>query len=496
MTIDHLRRCAAALLMLAAATAHAGRETETLSLELVTDAIQKPMYVVSPPRDPARLLVVQQRIGTEGAIWLVKNGALQPAPFLTIQNVSVMYSGGVACVAFDPEYPTRPYVYVVWKAANGDVHVSRFTVDASGDAASPASELPILRIEHPNPVHNGGWLGFGPDGMLYVSSGDGGPQGDTDGNAQNTSRLLGKMLRLDVRTDDFPLDPNRNYAIPPDNPFVATGAREEIWAFGLREPWRASFDRGTGDFYIGDVGQDSAEEINFEPAGHPGGSNYGWRCLEGFLQHADGPECSGASFVDPVHAYERAQDDLNRCVVGGYVYRGREVSRLIGHYLYGDHWSGRIWSFRMVGGVSVDHREYQFVDAATGAAIDVSSDLSSFGEDACGELYVTTHVDPAVYRIVSGHGRVDCNANGIADRCEVAIGFTPDANGNGVPDDCDPQCAGDLDGDGRAGFGDLVRMLASLGPCGEGGCPKDLDGSGDVGLGDVTHLLLVWGPCP
>jgi hypothetical protein len=285
-------------------------------------------------------------------------------------------------------------------------------------------------------------------------------------HAQSPDTLLGKLLRIDVGGLE-------SYGIPPDNPFAGAGGRGEIWAVGLRNPWRCSFDRMTGDLWIADVGQAAREEIDFQPAGGPGGLNYGWNCREATLCHtpAHGCHCSQPGLVEPLHEYNHA----GACaIIGGYVYRGAAIARLQGRYVFGDLCAGKSWAY----------------DPLTGIAEEILDDLPflwSFGEDASGELYVLS--GGSVHRIII----VDCNENGVPDDEDIADETSPDANGNNVPDECD--LFGDLDGDQSVGWGDLEVLFAAWGPCPAPpeSCPADLDGDGSVGVVDLLILMGAWG---
>jgi hypothetical protein len=291
-------------------------------------------------------------------------------------------------------------------AVTGATIVARYTVSAGDpNVADAGSATTILTVAQPAANHNGGWLGFGPDGYLYVNLGDGGGANDPGNRGQDiTDNLLGKILRLDVDGDDFPADPNRNYAIPPSNPFVGVTGDDEIWAYGLRNPWRASFDRATGDFYIGDVGQDFREEIDVQPAASAGGENYGWRLREGTIATptplppatpVGGPKPPGA--IDPIYDYPHGSGDLEGIsVTGGYVYRG-PVASLRGRYVFADFLTSRIWTLRWDRSdpAGFDGTNYtDFVDFGDDPRFvpDVGSLslITSFGEDAAGNLYMTT----------------------------------------------------------------------------------------------------------
>jgi glucose/arabinose dehydrogenase len=261
--------------------------------------------------------------------------------------------------------------------------------------ADTASAMDVLTIDQPFPNHNGGWIGFGPkDGLLYIGIGDGGSEGDPNNTSQNLGLLLGKMLRIDVRGDDFPNDPTRNYAIPAGNPFIgSTGARPEIWALGLRNPWRCSFDRETGNLYIGDVGQDDVEEVDFQPASSHGGENYGWSIKEGSRPFKPQPN-NNLVLTDPIDGYTH---DQGITVIGGYEYRGQAIAGLAGTYFYADS-TGPVTSFRFDGSTlseKQDRTQELFPLGAPRA-------FSSFGEDAAGELYLINLVPGQLFQIMPG----------------------------------------------------------------------------------------------
>jgi len=288
---------------------------------------------------------------------------------------------GFLGLAFDPEYSTNGYFYVYYSASSPRRSVvSRFSV-SQGDpkVADPGSETIILEVPQPYGNHNGGQLAFGPDGYLYIGLGDGGSGGDPLGNGQNTATLLGAILRIDVGR----VSGDRSYGIPPDNPFVGiSGAREEIWAYGLRNPWRFSFDVETGFLWAGDVGQNQWEEIDLVKKG----LNYGWNITEGRHCFSPGTDCDTAGLEMPVAEYPRAE---GCSITGGYVYRGIDMPWLVGTYVYGDFCSGRIWGLRY-DGISIIEQ-----------ALLVDSDLSitSFGHDLEGTLYVLSR-NEGIYRIV------------------------------------------------------------------------------------------------
>jgi glucose/arabinose dehydrogenase len=371
----------------------------------VATGFDAPVFVTSAPGDPDRLFVVEKT----GRIEILNpaTGTANVAPFLSIPAGEISSTGeqGLLGLAFHPGYAANGRFFVFVVNAAGDLEVRAYLRSgADPDRADAASGDVILTIPHPgNTNHNGGWLGFGPDGYLYIATGDGGGSGDPANNAQDTGVLLGKILRIDVDGDDFPAEGGRDYAIPPDNPFVGGAGADEIWAFGLRNPWRPSFDRLTGDLYIADVGQGAREEVNFQAAGSAGGANYGWKVKEGRIVFDDNvpgnPAPTSPALTDPLIDYGR---QAGQSVTGGYVYRGI-AGGMQGVYFYADFVSGQLWSFRVVGGRAVDaaNRTDQLV--AQGGSVD---NVASFGEDGHGNLYIVDF-DGDIFRLTPGIGAGD-----------------------------------------------------------------------------------------
>ena len=344
-----------------------------------------PVYVTAPRGDQSRVFVVEQ----PGRIRIVRAGVRVPTPFLDIRNL-VSFGGerGLLSMAFPPNYGEtgRFYVYYTARSPGGAVTVAEFRTTLDADVADRATQRILLSIPHPRGNHNGGQLQFGPDGYLWIGTGDGGGAGDPDRNGQNLSTLLGKLLRIDPTAGGAGA-----YAVPADNPFVGRpGARPEIWAYGLRNPWRFSFDRETGDLTIGDVGQGAWEEIDFAPApGRGRGANYGWGCWEGrhvFEQNSAASQCTPLpSQVGPVHEYSHAS---GCSVTGGYVVRDPTLPRLSGRYVYGDYCRNPLRSLRPGTPDAQDDR---------GLGLGVAG-LTSFGEDACGVVYAISGDGP-VFRL-------------------------------------------------------------------------------------------------
>lgn len=351
-----------------------------LTAEVVASGLSNPLHLAAPPGDD-RLFIVEQ----PGRIRIVRDGQLLDAPFLDL-TAQVESGGerGLLSVAFHPDFASNGHVYVDYtEAGTGDTRVERYTVSAADpDSADPTSGKLILEVAQPASNHNGGQLEFGPDGMLFVGLGDGGGAGDPNGNGQDPSTLLGSLLRLDVDGGD-------PYGIPSDNPFVGDpGGRDEIWAWGLRNPWRYAFDPVDGVLYVADVGQSAWEEVNAVDADQ-GGVNYGWNVLEGESCYEPPDGCDRTGLTVPVLVY--ANDDATCSVTGGRVYRGEVLPGLRGHYFYGDFCAGWVRSFRLSGGDVTEEREWPLGDLGR---------ILSFGEDADGELYVLS-TDGNVYRLVA-----------------------------------------------------------------------------------------------
>ena len=352
----------------------------TVGFELLLDGFEQPLYVTGAGDDSGRLFVLEKT----GRVWIVK-GAERAEVFLDLsEKVSTQSEQGLLGIAFPPSFADDGVFFASYTRADGASVLSRFR--AEGDTAALASEQVLLTVEQPYRNHNGGMIEFGPDGYLYYGLGDGGSGGDPRGNGQNLATLLGTLMRLEVLRDG---DTARatSYGVPDDNPFVGrTDARPEIWAYGLRNPWRFSFDRETGDLWIGDVGQSSWEEIDFQPANSTGGENYGWNLLEGTHPYPSEAAMPEGDFTPPIVEYSR---NAGKSVTGGYVYRGTAIPGLAGTYLYGDYVDGRIWALVRDEDGSVDNR----------LLAQTHFQISSFGEDDTGELYVVDFAG-AIYRIV------------------------------------------------------------------------------------------------
>ena len=351
--------------------------------KLVLSGVPQPVFVTGAGDGSGRLFVLSQT----GQVWAAHAGQLLSQPFLEIKDRTTQPSSGgylgergLLGLAFHPRYAQTGYLYVNYTDQAGDTHISRFSVSAqTPDQADPASEQQLLFVQQPYANHNGGALAFGPDGYLYIGLGDGGSGGDPLRNGQSLQTLLGKILRIDV-------DTGQPYAIPADNPFAGRGGLSEIWAYGLRNPWRIAFDSLSGDLYIADVGQNAYEEVNFQPASSPGGENYGWNYREG--SHGfEGAPPPGLALVEPVTEYSHTEGGCS--VTGGGVYRGADLPEWQGVYLYGDYCSGYIWGLlRAPGGAW--HSQLLFKTGFT---------ISSFGVDDFGEIYVTNYHSGEIYRL-------------------------------------------------------------------------------------------------
>ena len=357
-----------ALLLLAGVAAGA---VDRIQLTQLASGLDDPLGVVNAGDGSDRLFVVLQ----PGRILIWDGGQFLPTPFLNIENrVSCCGERGLLGLAFHPDYTNNGELYVNYTDNSGDTVIARYSVSqVDPDVADPNSEEILLTIDQPFSNHNGGQINFGPDGYLYIGTGDGGSAGDPGNRAQNLQDLLGKMLRIDV-------DTTAPYGIPADNPFVGNpAARDEIWAYGLRNPWRFSFDRDTGDMFIGDVGQNLIEEIDYQLADSPGGENYGWRLMEGSDCFDPPSNCNDGTLTLPILEYEHfGGGGFNCSVTGGYRYRGANQTEIDGLLIYGDYCSGKIWAGAQVQGdfwVAIE-------------ALDTNEAITSFGEDEDGELYM------------------------------------------------------------------------------------------------------------
>jgi len=404
------------LVMILSSSGHA--QTPRLDAARVAGGFTAPVFVTAPPGDTSRIFVVQQ----SGQIKIINlpSRTVNATPFLDISD-EVNFSGeeGLLGLAFDPNYASNRRFYINYSAPGGSFgagvsHTAEFLVSADPDIADPTSEATLFTYDKPQNNHNGGWVGFSPragdQGNLYISTGDGGSANDAGlghiepgGNAQNTTTLMGKMLRIHIE------DTYGTYSIPPDNPFFGSNTdKEEIFCWGLRNPWRNSFDRVTGTMIIGDVGQSSREEIDVQRPSNPGGGeNYGWRVREGFIQnpaYPDDPPPPDA--LDPIFDYPHTTGQV---IIGGYVYRGSRIPSLGGIYVFADYLgpdggdgTGRIWVFRYNGRKVSGFRDITSQLFPTRVGNFPLNNPSSLGEDASGELYICDITNGNIYKIIPG----------------------------------------------------------------------------------------------
>jgi len=350
--------------------------------EKVYSGLNRPVFLTGAGDDSGRLFIVTQT----GIIYVAKDGVILDQPFL---DLSARVSGprssgeyserGLLGLAFHPRFSENGYFYVNYTDLDGNTVIARYSAPPAADQADPQSEVRLLQVEQPYPNHNGGMLAFGPEGYLYIGLGDGGSAGDPQGNGQSLQTLLGKILRINVDQGD-------PYAIPADNPFASGGGKPEIWSLGLRNPWRFSFDSLTGDLYIGDVGQNQWEEVDFLEAGSPGGANFGWSYREGSHPY-HGEPAGGLRLTEPVAEYDHS---LGCSITGGEVYRGMNLPEWQGVYLYGDYCNGNIWGLLH----TPDGTWQNQLLFSTGYSI------SSFGVDESGEVYLLDLQQGVIYHLV------------------------------------------------------------------------------------------------
>ena len=352
-----------------------------VAIKPIASGLIKPVAITHAGDGSGRLFITLQG----GEILIYKGRQLLSNPFLDVSPlVSTGGERGLLSIAFHPDYANNGFLFLNYTNTDGATVIARYRVSPNPNVVDPASAKILLTIPQPSGNHNGGQLQFGPDGFLYIGMGDGGSTGDPSNFAQNSATLLGKMLRIDV-------DTGSPYTSPSDNPFVGNPqARDEIWASGLRNPWRFSFDRLNGDLFIADVGQRNWEEVNFQRAESMGGENYGWRLMEGNHCYEPDANCNDGSLVLPILEYGHSLGDCS--ITGGYRYRGTKNPRLYGLYIYGDFCSGRIW-----GAVEAGSDQWTAVKL-----LDTDFRISAFGEDEAGEIYVAqwSSTGPgAVYRL-------------------------------------------------------------------------------------------------
>ena len=414
---------------------------QNVASRLVVSGLSRPVYATHAPGDESRLFILEK----QGRIRILNldTETLNSDYFLDIDSLvtggtSTSDERGLLGLAFHPNYQANGYFYVCYTATagNGDTYIRRYNRGADDDHASTAGALTIMSYDQPYTNHNGGFIEFGPDGLLYIFSGDGGSGGDPGNRAQDiTNQRLGKILRIDV-------DNGTPYSIPDDNPFVGSSGDNEIFSYGLRNPWRCAFDRETGDLWIADVGQNAREEVNFVPADEISGANFGWKCKEGNNTYSSSCGSSGP-FFDPQITYNHNSAG-GYSITGGYPYRGCAMPDLQGHYFYADYVLSNFWSAlpQKNGNVTVQNRNSQLRTSTSGVSV---NQVSSFGEDARGEIYIVSQ-SGRIFKIVPADGSESCDPPPANDECADAIAVTAGStsfttveatdSGFGVPISC------------------------------------------------------------
>ena len=441
------------------ATSFAGMASaQAIDTTLVANGLSRPVRVTYAPGDPDRLFIVEKQGRIR--VFHIPDDQLRSTYFLNIDSIvgggtSTSSEQGLLGIAFHPEYENNGYFYVNYTNNSGSTVISRYTVSSNPEVASSSSASTVMTISQPYSNHNGGDIQFGPDGYLYISTGDGGSGNDPGNRAQDiTNQKLGKMLRVDV-------DVSSGYSIPADNPFVGVTGDDEIYMYGLRHVWCFSFDRETGDMYMGDVGQNAREEINVVAAGIGAGANLGWRCMEGAgCTGLSGCTCNSSSLFDPVYSYNQSSS-TGYCVTGGFVYRGCAIEGLQGTYFFADYSTTNIWSFRWNG--STGYTEFanrnELETSLEGLSV---NNISTFGEDYHGEIYICDQSGGEVFKIVPATGDTDCT----------------------------PALQGDVNGDCIVNGTDLSIVLGFWGSAGPSG---DANGDGTVDGTDLSIVLGFWG---
>ena len=449
------------LALFAVGHARAQIDWPTISLSPVgTNAFTHPTVITHAGDNSGRVFICEQ----PGQVWIAQSNTILPLVFLDIRGrvLSAGAEQGLLGLAFPPAYAGKGHFYVDYtRSPDGFVVISRFGLTADPNVADTNSEQVLLVIPKPYNNHNGGQLAFGPDGFLYIGVGDGGSEGDPLNNGQTTTNLLGKLLRIDVESGAVP------YLIPPGNPFVGnTNFAPEIWSYGLRNPWRFSFDRASGDLFIADVGQNMYEEIDFQQAGSAGGQNYGWRIMEGFAQYNVPSGFTNFQSLTPpmlVYSHQSLPTDLSGAVIGGYAYRGPSQPRMDGIYFYADFIVGWIWGLKLSAGIP-----------QTNLLGSAGPGISTFGEDDQGQLYVANYYNGRIYQI-SDSGQVWAPAfsaaSGVINSNQIVVScVTPNAEihftTNGVdPTTADPVVAAGATIHVATGFTNKARAFrADLGP--------------------------------
>ncbi|MBX3322516.1 MAG: PQQ-dependent sugar dehydrogenase [Phycisphaeraceae bacterium] len=439
-------RIAALALSLSIVGAPALADITPLTTVLVADGLVRPIGVFHAPGDTTRIFVIEK----QGIVRIIENGALLATPFMNIDPIvgggtTTSSEQGLLGMAFHPDYANNGKFYVNYTNNSGHTTIAEYLVSADPNIANLLSARILRVINQPFSNHNGGWMEFGPnDGYLYIAMGDGGSANDPGNRAQTiTNQPLGKILRIDVDGNNAP---GGQYGIPASNPFVGITGDDDIWAYGVRNPWRNAFDRANGDLYLADVGQNAWEEINYQPGTSVGGENYGWRCYEGNNAFNTTGCQPAATMVFPVHVYGRGS---GCSVTGGRVYRGCRMPENHGTYFFADYCSNIIWSFRMVNGVRTQFA-VRTAELAPGGGLSITS-ITSFGEDANGEIYICDQNGGEIFKIVPAGATVaDWNGDGNIDFFDVS-GFLAEFSGQ--------TARADLNGDGEWNFFDVQFFL-------------------------------------
>ena len=436
-------------------------QAQTIDTVRVANGLSRPVYLTAAPGDSDRLFIVEKQGRIR--IFSISDNQLRSTNFLNIDSTtgggtSTNSEQGLLSMAFHPDYENNGEFYVYHTNNSGDAVVGRYTVSSNPEVANSSGST-IIRIPQPYSNHNGGQIAFGPDGYLWIFTGDGGGANDTQQYAQDiTNQLNGKVLRIDI-DNGFP------YTIPADNPFVGTTGDDEIMHYGMRNPWRSSFDRATGDLYIADVGQNAREEVNV--VSHlERGLNFGWRCTEGTrCTGLSGCTCNGGTLTPPIYEYQQS-GSTGYCITGGYVYRGEAIPALEGTYFFADYSTTNIWSLKYNGsGGYTNFANRNELETAGSFGVD---NISSFGEGPCGEIYILDQAGGEVFKIID-----------VSD---------PDAGCNVEPPIV---CTGDVNGDLVVDGTDLSIVLGFWGSCNE--CAADLNVDGLVDGTDLSTVLGFWG---
>ncbi len=447
--INRTRAALAAMLVSVCGVAASGQNIASVQ---VLSGLSRPIFLTHAPGLFNRVFVAEQRGQPAANSARLRMYSLNPttgaltfvSDFLTITSVSTGNEQGFLGVAFHPQYLTNGKLYVHFsnQLSSGATTIREYIANgtpATATTASPSAQDVIFTAAQPFSNHNGGWMQFGPDGFLYLALGDGGSGNDPGNRAQNTSNILGKMIRIDVNGDDFPADATKDYRIPPTNPFAGGGGLPEIYSFGLRNPWRNDFDPATGDLYIADVGQNAREEVNVNTLASANGKNFGWRCLEGTLNTGlcTAPAGTQVPLLEYDHTSGISPTFLTGfSITGGNVYRGCAIPDLVGTYFFGDAVTNFLFSVRAnVGANTFSNPINQSGALATAAA---AGSPVSWGRDAYGELYICS-LGGTIHKIVrtGGTAPADCNGNARPDCQEILDGSVADTNSNAIPDTCE-----------------------------------------------------------